>query len=90
MLAKFVIHTLEEAIKEVVGNMEYHAFTIILLVVHKVEGEGGVVPGLPKGLQGLLLILGIDDKGLEIEEAEALRNGRQKILPGLLLLTTSI
>jgi hypothetical protein len=52
--------------------MQDLTFTLVLLVLHKIEREGGIIPGLPEGLKGLFLILGIDDQGLEVKEVEAL------------------
>lgn len=83
--AHLVVHALDEAVEEVVSLMQHDAFSIVFLVVHEIEGHGGVVPVLPEALQCLALVSGIHDQSLEVKEVEAIGNLRELILPRLLL-----
>lgn len=48
--AHLVVHSLNEAVEEVVGLVQHDTLSIVLLVVHEVERHGGVVPVLPEAL----------------------------------------
>ena len=84
VLAQLVIYALDEAVEEVVGHMEDDTLTLAFLVVDEVEGEGCIVPPLPECLQGLFLIVCINNQSLDIIKVEAIWDSWQEILPRLI------
>ena len=84
VLAQLVIHALEETIEEVVGHMQDDTLTLVLLIVDEIEREGSVIPTLPECLQGLFLVVGINNQSLDIIEVKAIWDSWQEILPSLL------
>jgi len=65
-----MIESLQESIHKIQGMMELLSFTLILVIVDVPDGETSWVILLPELSDGLFLIRGIDDEGLEVEEIE--------------------
>ena len=70
MFTHFIVHSLKEAVKKVVGYVKDLALTLIFLVMDKVKREGRVVPSLPERLKSLRFILSVNNQGLEIIKAK--------------------
>ena len=85
VLAEFV-EALEETIAQVVGDVEFFALTLVLVVVEEPQRETGRVELLLELLDTFaLLVFDVDEERLEVEQVEG--GGREKIegICGLLL-----
>lgn len=65
-----VFKSLEETVHEVVGQEEDLTFTFGLYVVDLPDGETVGIEVLEEEVAGFVLVFGIDEKGLEVEEVE--------------------
>lgn len=81
-----IVEALEETIAQVVGDVEFFALTLVLVVVEEPQRETGRVELLLEFLDTFaLLVFDVDEERLEVEQVEG--GGREKIegICGLLL-----